>query len=320
MDSLGNIKIGDFGLATTDIGYELYGDIDVSGNVTSGEVRAVRTLQAAAEGSATLADPHTRGVGTALYRAPEQGGAMGLGGRSYDSKADIFSLGIVLFEMCHRPFNTAMERIETIRELRDHKKLPQEFVTVTPLAFQRLILWMVDICPLNRPTSGELMSSSLLDEIGTINRPRSISSCRGSSLSETTTTSAPVPERMIDLKSLPVLKINISYAALRCWGTLIGLYCSDPVNRDTHRRTLCEMCAQDTNICSEIKSSIDELHQHAAVHGFNSSDDDVRYVLLRSGIDNMMDLMAYKLSALQSMKSSGLFVKDSEITNEDVPA
>jgi serine/threonine protein kinase len=91
----------------------------------------------------------TGGVGTALYRAPEQEGAgsiqaleMKTSAQSsmssmkpsrghpelrpnisntrmmYDAKADMYSLGIILFEMCHQPFSTGMERVETLRLLR----------------------------------------------------------------------------------------------------------------------------------------------------------------------------------------------------------
>ena len=39
----------------------------------------------------------------------------------YDAKADMYSLGIILFEMCHQPFSTGMERVETLRLLRGTK-------------------------------------------------------------------------------------------------------------------------------------------------------------------------------------------------------
>ncbi|RNA29187.1 eukaryotic translation initiation factor 2-alpha kinase 1, partial [Brachionus plicatilis] len=63
---------------------------------------------------------HTKGVGTTLYASPEQ-----LNGKIYDLKTDIYSLGIILFELfC--PFNTEMERIILIRELKVDQKLPQK--------------------------------------------------------------------------------------------------------------------------------------------------------------------------------------------------
>ena len=47
---------------------------------------------------------HTGNIGTHFYVSPEQ--MMGL---KYDQKVDIFSLGVILFEMNH-PFSTEMER------------------------------------------------------------------------------------------------------------------------------------------------------------------------------------------------------------------
>ena len=50
----------------------------------------------------------TGGVGTTFYRAPEQEHAL-MKPRSesaYDVQADIYSLGVVLFEMFHPPFET----------------------------------------------------------------------------------------------------------------------------------------------------------------------------------------------------------------------
>ena len=50
----------------------------------------------------------TGGVGTTFYRAPEQEHALTKhkGESAYGVQADIFSLGIILFEMFHPPFET----------------------------------------------------------------------------------------------------------------------------------------------------------------------------------------------------------------------
>ena len=56
----------------------------------------------------------TGGVGTAFYRAPEQEDT-----GSYNEAADLFSCGIVLFEMAHPPFRTAMERAMVLQRLRE---------------------------------------------------------------------------------------------------------------------------------------------------------------------------------------------------------
>lgn len=56
-------------------------------------------------------------VGTPNYGAPEL-----LNGASksiYDVKVDIYSFGIVFFEMCHAPFKTDMERYKVLQNMRE---------------------------------------------------------------------------------------------------------------------------------------------------------------------------------------------------------
>lgn len=55
---------------------------------------------------------HTEQVGTHLYMSPEQ-----LQGRQYNYKVDIYSLGLIFFELLV-VFGTEMERIETLKLLR----------------------------------------------------------------------------------------------------------------------------------------------------------------------------------------------------------
>lgn len=55
----------------------------------------------------------SKGVGTTLYRAPEV-----YESDQYDEKCDMFSLGIMLFEMLVPPFDTGMERHLTLTKLR----------------------------------------------------------------------------------------------------------------------------------------------------------------------------------------------------------
>lgn len=58
---------------------------------------------------------HTQQVGTHLYMSPEQ-----LHGHQYSYKVDIYSLGLILFELLC-VFGTEMERIQTIKMLRSNK-------------------------------------------------------------------------------------------------------------------------------------------------------------------------------------------------------
>jgi eukaryotic translation initiation factor 2-alpha kinase 4 len=55
-------------------------------------------------------------VGTALYVAPEL--LQAVGKVIYNQKVDIYSLGIILFEMFHPPLSTVMERIMVLTDLR----------------------------------------------------------------------------------------------------------------------------------------------------------------------------------------------------------
>mmetsp|Transcript_1566 Transcript_1566/g.1376 ORF Transcript_1566/g.1376 Transcript_1566/m.1376 type:complete len:87 (-) Transcript_1566:491-751(-) len=63
----------------------------------------------------------TIGIGTGHYRSPE----LRQSGR-YDEKTDIYSLGVILLEMCYF-FSTGMEREEHLRELYKSGRLPKDF-------------------------------------------------------------------------------------------------------------------------------------------------------------------------------------------------
>lgn len=56
-------------------------------------------------------------VGTTLYVAPELGKRSG-GRVKYSQKVDLYSLGIIFFEMCYKPLTTSMERVKVLGNLR----------------------------------------------------------------------------------------------------------------------------------------------------------------------------------------------------------
>lgn len=89
----GEVKIGDFGLVT--------GVEDRALNCTNNKKITEKDEET-----------HTQAVGTQLYMSPEQ-----LNGLNYNFKVDIYSLGVILFELLV-PFYTAMERIKTLTDLR----------------------------------------------------------------------------------------------------------------------------------------------------------------------------------------------------------
>ena len=49
---------------------------------------------------------HTGNIGSHFYMGPEQAA-----GKKYDQKVDIYSLGVIYFEL-HFPFDTEMERVK----------------------------------------------------------------------------------------------------------------------------------------------------------------------------------------------------------------
>jgi translation initiation factor 2-alpha kinase 4 len=78
--------------------------------------------------SAQLSEP-TGLVGTSYYISPE----ISQGWASYDARVDLFSLGVMTFELWH-PFATAMERALLLRDLRERGDLPPAFEQAHPVA------------------------------------------------------------------------------------------------------------------------------------------------------------------------------------------
>lgn len=126
----GQIKIGDFGLVT-DMS-------DIPNMITKcGDNTGLPSCLR-----------HTQQVGTHLYMSPEQ-----LRGQPYDYKVDIYSLGLIFFELLVY-FNTEMERILTLRDLRDDK-YPKDFPVKHAEEYQ-LLKCMLSAQPSERPATMEL--------------------------------------------------------------------------------------------------------------------------------------------------------------------
>ena len=83
------------------------------------------------------------------------------GWASYDAKVDLFSLGVMAFELWH-PFATAMERAVLLRDLREHGGvMPAAFEAANPVVC-KLIRWLLAANPAQRPTAVEVLRSELL--------------------------------------------------------------------------------------------------------------------------------------------------------------
>lgn len=146
LDSDDHVKIGDFGLATDHPAFAADGKQDDPADHLS------------------KADPsgHLTGmVGTALYVSPEVQGSTR---SAYNQKVDLFSLGIIFFEMSYHPMVTASERIFVLNQLRDpmSPKFPEDFDDGEHTKQRSVISWLLNHDPAKRPTATELLRSELL--------------------------------------------------------------------------------------------------------------------------------------------------------------
>ncbi|KAJ3383430.1 hypothetical protein HDU92_004224 [Lobulomyces angularis] len=101
LDAKGNVKIGDFGLATS-----------------KNDITPYKLMQLDYNEDSSL----TSDVGTPVYCAPET-----LISGKYNTKVDMYSIGICFFEMIY-PFKTAMQRAYVLRDIRK-LKFPEDFNT-----------------------------------------------------------------------------------------------------------------------------------------------------------------------------------------------
>ncbi|XP_064148279.1 eIF-2-alpha kinase GCN2 isoform X8 [Loxodonta africana] len=147
LDSDDHVKIGDFGLATDHLAFAADGKQDDQ-----------------AGDHVIKSDPsgHLTGmVGTALYVSPEVQGSTR---SAYNQKVDLFSLGIIFFEMSYHPMVTASERIFILNQLRDptSPKFPEDFNDGEHAKQKSVISWLLNHDPAKRPTATELLKSELL--------------------------------------------------------------------------------------------------------------------------------------------------------------
>uniref|UniRef100_A0A8B9I427 non-specific serine/threonine protein kinase n=1 Tax=Anser brachyrhynchus TaxID=132585 RepID=A0A8B9I427_9AVES len=78
-------------------------------------------------------------------------------------KVDLFSLGIIFFEMSYHPMSTASERIFVLSQLRlPNIVFPQDFDEVKHAKQRSVITWLLNHDPAARPTAVELLKSEHL--------------------------------------------------------------------------------------------------------------------------------------------------------------
>ncbi|CAK9442012.1 uncharacterized protein LODBEIA_P58110 [Lodderomyces beijingensis] len=138
IDRSNTIKVGDFGLAKN--------SQNLLPTSSSGQGQLDSSLIAKTRGE----DLSTI-VGTVLYTAPE------VASGNYDEKVDMFSLGVIFFEMCYH-LSTGMERIQTLTKLRE-----QEFPSNWKNSLEKKIVkQLLSADPESRLGAAELLQSGWL--------------------------------------------------------------------------------------------------------------------------------------------------------------
>ncbi|CAM9261248.1 unnamed protein product [Phaeothamnion confervicola] len=132
------VKIGDFGLSTAQAG---------AGVGSEDETRAVADSPNGAGRQSV--------VGTASYAAPEN-----LAGRSYARSADIFSLGLILLELCC-PFQTGHERAAAFATARASPPSVPAGLRRRHPQVAALALRLTEADPAARPTAEEVLEMEL---------------------------------------------------------------------------------------------------------------------------------------------------------------
>ncbi|KAG0591417.1 hypothetical protein KC19_1G174500 [Ceratodon purpureus] len=135
-DSRNDIKIGDFGLAKfANLEPDLDPNPSASVDKTSGSLEG------------------TGAVGTYFYTAPE----ILQGWPHIDEKVDMYSLGIVLFELWYQ-FTTAMERYIVLNDLKVKGILPSTWSAEFE-SQAKLVKWLTAAQPSERPSAVQLLRS-----------------------------------------------------------------------------------------------------------------------------------------------------------------
>ncbi|XP_069986045.1 eIF-2-alpha kinase GCN2 isoform X2 [Penaeus vannamei] len=144
LDMDDHVKIGDFGLATAAI----------KAKTTAGVIPKMDVDD-------TKDSALTSQIGTTFYVAPEVNKSKGK--VSYTNKVDIYSLGVIFFEMAHPPLTTGMERAKVLFNLRKPEiDIPEEFIVKKNANSVELIKWLLQHDPQQRPSTGDILKSHLL--------------------------------------------------------------------------------------------------------------------------------------------------------------
>lgn len=174
LDSNNDVKIGDFGLATTNqtlvdgasfsrtAGQRFNEKFSLNSTPGPDSVSASYTGYSISSAHMGADESMTTGVGTTFYVSPEvmpdptTGATSGM---RYNQKVDMFSLGVIFFEMCYN-VSTGMQRVVVLNDLRNGK-FPDDF-NPSYVNQKKIITILLSPQPKDRPNSFELLRSDLL--------------------------------------------------------------------------------------------------------------------------------------------------------------
>ena len=141
-------KIGDFGLVS---------EIKCSCGYNCGSSSTEDVVgSSSTNGAGSPMTEHTKGVGTVTYASPEQ-----LNQEDYTQKSDIYSLGIIFFEL-FRPVATQMERTRILSDLKHSHKFPEDFLKQWPK--EAAFIWScIARDSAVRPSTHEILESEWLE-------------------------------------------------------------------------------------------------------------------------------------------------------------
>jgi len=111
-------------------------------------------IRSRSRSNSSLASRHTTGVGSLSYASPEQ-----INGQFYDEKTDVFSLGIICYQLFSPPFFTRMERAKEFGSLRAGR-IPQAFASAHPREAD-LIRSCVAAVPEDRPSTTDILAMDI---------------------------------------------------------------------------------------------------------------------------------------------------------------
>lgn len=136
-----HIKLGDFGLVTL---------LNQKGKAESSTQRKEHIK------FGKMGEYLSCGVGTLHYSAPEQETK-----NIYDEKADMYSLGIIIFELFHK-FNSRMERDTVLRKIASKHEFPDLFLSSAPENIIKICKNLTSNQPQVRWSSSDLLTSNLI--------------------------------------------------------------------------------------------------------------------------------------------------------------